>query len=135
MCALVSSSLLGQQKALFIGNSLTFTHNIPVLLEELAEASNYELQTDMHAPGGTGFVNHVSNPLVYDKIREGNWDFVILQGGTSEMAGFSQPIQSTVDRTQQIADSVYLHNPCAQILFFELHAQEINYNPDCVDDQ
>jgi len=107
-------------KVLFIGNSITYFNNMPQTFEAIANSKGDTTQVTVYAPGGTGFLNHVVNSQVFEKFREGIWDFVVLQPGSNESPGYSEPVANTKDRARILKDSILLYNPCAQILFYEI---------------
>ncbi len=107
-------------KVLFIGNSITYFNNMPQTFEAIANSKGDTTQVTVYAPGGTGFIHHVVNPQVYVKFREGIWDYVVLQPGSNESPGYSEPIDSTLMRARILKDSILLYNPCAQILYYEI---------------
>jgi prepilin-type N-terminal cleavage/methylation domain-containing protein len=68
-------------RAYFIGNSYTSTNDLPGMIGALAAAAGNKpsLQTDGHLAGGANLSQHWDDPSVHERIRTGNWDFVILQ--------------------------------------------------------
>ena len=70
-------------KVPFIGNSLTYTHDIPNTLKELAQSSNdYQFEVDSLTEGGMQinyFLIGGASSLAYQKITSSHWDFVVLQ--------------------------------------------------------
>lgn len=105
---------------LFIGNSITYFNNMPQTFEAIANSKDDFTNVTMYAPGGTGFLNHVNDPNVYNHFRQGNWDYVILQPGSNESPGYSEPINSTLTRARKLQDSILDYNPCAKILYYEI---------------
>ena len=120
-CALTFLSF-GQDttKVLFIGNSITYFNNMPQTFEAIANSKGDTTQVTVYAPGGTGFLNHVVDPQVFEKFREGIWDYVVLQPGSNESPGYSESVSATKDRARILKDSILLYNPCAQILYYEI---------------
>lgn len=68
-------------KVLFVGNSFTFTHDVPGLTRALARAAEAkpELIVDSHVVGGATLENHWNDGAALAKIRSADWDVVILQ--------------------------------------------------------
>jgi hypothetical protein len=66
---------------LFIGNSLTFTWNLPGIVQALAQASgpNVQLNYQMWAQSGWSLSNHWSDGTALQLIQSQQWDFVVLQ--------------------------------------------------------
>ena len=57
---------------------------MPFTFEEIANSLGDTTKVTMFTMGGSGFVDHAVNPLVFDLFRQGNWDFIVLQPGTYE---------------------------------------------------
>jgi len=70
-------------KILFIGNSLTYTNDIPGLLERLAEKGSKHVFVDEITIPGAPLARHITNSPSLEKIRSQKWDYVILQSGSS----------------------------------------------------
>jgi hypothetical protein len=68
-------------RVLFVGNSHTFTNDLPGLVAKLAKAANEErpLLAASEAPGGTSFQMHWNNGRVQQRLTEVKWDLVVLQ--------------------------------------------------------
>ncbi len=117
-------------RVLFIGNSFTYTNDVPTLVQGLANAAGYQLKFVMHAPGGIsvgdtaqGTSAHMNNPIVFDLIRSDNWDFVSLQDNQGRFiygnCHFPDTNVSKVVRGHiKIRDSVHYYHPCAHMLWF-----------------
>jgi len=118
---LTSITIFGQTtKVLFIGNSITYFNNMPQTFADISKSHGDTVDLTVYAPGGTGFVNHVADPAVYNHFRTGNWDYVILQPGSNESPGFSFPIAITMQRARVLKDSIKKYSPCAKVLFYEI---------------
>lgn len=107
-------------KVLFIGNSITYFNEMPVMFQEIANNQGKNIKTTMYAPGGTGFVNHVADANVFDLFRNNDWDVVVLQPGSGESAGASYPVDTTIKRGRILLDSIYLYNPCAKVYLYQI---------------
>lgn len=70
-------------KILFIGNSATYVHDVPKMLERLARGAGYEIETDMVVKGGFRLSQHAKGMMARDKIAleeiTRGYDLVILQ--------------------------------------------------------
>lgn len=108
------------KNVLFIGNSITYFNNMPTLFESISNEKGKNVNVQMYAPGGTGFVNHVVDPNVYNLFKNNVWDMVILQPGSGESAGVSWPAITTAQRGVQMMDSIKKYSPCAKILLYEI---------------
>jgi hypothetical protein len=72
-------------KVLMVGNSLTYTYNIPAILERFASETHRELTITRHFAGGKDLTWHWTNARKPDglnaakAIDQGDFDLVILQ--------------------------------------------------------
>lgn len=120
---LISLTAISQntpKNILFIGNSITYFNDMPIIFRDMANNKGKNVSTDMYAPGGTGFVNHVVDNAVYDKFRSKIWDAVVLQPGSGESAGVSWPVNTTIQRGQKLVDSIRKYSPCAKIFLYQI---------------
>lgn len=75
-------------RVLFIGNSLTYSNNLPAVLQALAAAAKVEpFKYEMIAHGGFGLPDHWPRAETHEAISRNEWDVVVLQQGAS---GFSE---------------------------------------------
>lgn len=70
---------------LFIGNSRTFVNDLPSMIRRVADSASdpRRFHMEMYAVGGRSMKDHWDDPKVRDLLRR-KWDFVVLQGGSSE---------------------------------------------------
>jgi|SRR5690554_276739 len=66
-------------RVLFIGNSHTFMHDVPGMLQRLGAANDTPIWVEELTVGGAYLADHLRRPATVAKLREGRWDFVILQ--------------------------------------------------------
>jgi len=107
-------------RILFIGNSITYYNNMPQMFRDIANNKGEKVTISVHAPGGTGIVDHYVNTNLYSLIRSKAWDIVILQPGSSESAGASYPVDVTVQRAHILLDSIYKNNSCTKVFLYEI---------------
>ena len=75
-------------KILFVGNSLTYTNDLPVMLERLLVASGVEVsKVESEARPDFGLQDHWSSTRTMKTIDSGDWDVVIFQQGPSATEG------------------------------------------------
>jgi hypothetical protein len=78
-CLPCSSSASDTTKILFIGNSYTYVNDLPSLVDSLAFSGGKIVFTGQSTVGGYSLENHTAYSPTLDKIRETNWNFVVLQ--------------------------------------------------------
>jgi hypothetical protein len=66
-------------QVLFIGNSYTFSNDLPEIIKSLVESSDYIFEFSSLAYGGWTLSKHAQSSDTLETIRQGNWDFVVLQ--------------------------------------------------------
>jgi hypothetical protein len=64
---------------LFIGNSYTYTNDLPGMFAGLARAGKHRVLTQMEAPGGWGLADHVKSSQTLKTLNSPKWDYVVLQ--------------------------------------------------------
>ena len=105
-------------RVLFIGNSYTQANNLPQMVADIAQSMGEGMEYRSNTPGGCIFEMHCHNQSMM-WICEGGWDFVVMQE-QSQLPAF--PMDSVelyvFPFAQQLVDSVYAHNPCAEPMFF-----------------
>jgi hypothetical protein len=66
-------------RVLFIGNSYTFTNNLPDMFAELARAGGHPVEVGMSAPGGWTLADHLQSPETLNALSSKKWNVVVLQ--------------------------------------------------------
>jgi hypothetical protein len=67
-------------RVLFLGNSYTYYNNLPAMLVKMAQAGGMGIvETGMVAPGGWRLKDHWEKGDAHRVLREGEWNFVVLQ--------------------------------------------------------
>ena len=106
-------------QVLFIGNSYTFRNDVPKLVQSLAEAADLELIYDQHTESGWSLERHWNSQTTIDKIKQGNWDVVILQGHSQETSGpEAQICEKSFPFAKNLANLVHEANPKAVIQWY-----------------
>lgn len=107
------------KNALFLGNSYTYYNDLPKLIEDIAKSKGDIFNHDKYTPGGKSLFDHASDITSLNKIKNGEWDYVILQD-QSQKPAFNPAFVSAncLPYAKQLSDSVYKYNPCGKPLFF-----------------
>lgn len=71
---------------LFIGNSLTYTNNLPELVKNRAKLKGIIIGTEMIAFGNYALIDHWTDGEVQNQIASKKYDFVIIQQGPSSQS-------------------------------------------------
>ena len=70
-------------KILFVGNSLTYSNNLPVLVEQEASKDQIILSTEILAKPNYALIDHWDEGALQKKIKSKSFDFVVVQQGPS----------------------------------------------------
>lgn len=74
-------------RLLFLGNSLTYVHNVPDLVKRLATAAGKPTPTvEMRAAPNLGLEDHWKDGWVAKALQKGHYDVMIMQQGPSTLA-------------------------------------------------
>lgn len=128
LCLSVPAKASDTTRVLFIGNSFTHGNMVPDIVRGIAQQGNIPMQYAMHAPGGAtvgdlaqGTFAHMENPAVFDLIRQGGWNYVVLQDNQGRFIynyGVFNPSSRTIEGHKKIMDSTHHYNPCATMVWF-----------------
>ncbi len=103
---------------LFIGNSYVDVNNLPLELYNVASSVGIEFQYQSNTPGGCTFRGHTTNASMA-LIKQGGWDYVILQEQSQYPSFPLSQVQAEVfPYAKQLVDSVYKYSPCAIPVFY-----------------
>ena len=115
---LVAAAVEGQTNVLFIGNSYTEVNNLPQMTADVAASMGHTMTWSSNTPGGCTFNQHCANQSM-TLIRQGGWDFVVLQE-QSQYPSFPQwQVEAEVfPYAARLVDSVYAASPCGEPMFY-----------------
>jgi hypothetical protein len=72
----------GGHHVLFIGNSLTYTNDLPATVAAIAQAAGDTFRVAMVAGPNLALIDHLNGATnAASRIREGGWEFVVLSQG------------------------------------------------------
>lgn len=72
-------------RVLFVGNSLTATHDLPSIVEALSEAGSKPVETGALVAPNVALEDHWAVGRAQREIESGRWDVVVLQQGPSSL--------------------------------------------------
>ena len=88
----------GGKHVLFIGNSLTYVHDLPRTVEQLAELTGDTIRAAMLAKPDYALLDHLADGLVQEILERERWDVVVMQQGSSALAEGRSWLYQGVDR-------------------------------------
>ncbi|KPE50232.1 DUF4886 domain-containing protein [Chryseobacterium indologenes] len=107
------------KRVFFVGNSYTYTNNLPELVKLIAASSGDQLAYESHTIGGARLKQHSENPAVASVINQGNWDYVVLQEQSQIPSFPNSYVQNEMfPYAKQLAEQIKNANACGNPLFF-----------------
>ncbi|USG59530.1 hypothetical protein NBZ79_10050 [Sneathiella marina] len=112
-------------RVLFIGNSLTYTNDLPKMISEIADTGERKMDYQSITPGGSRLIQHAQNKKVLDELMEGTWDFIVLQE-QSQYPGFAekQLKKYVYAPAKKLVELARKSNPSAVIVFYMTMARK-----------
>jgi hypothetical protein len=96
-------------RVLFLGNSLTYTNDLPAMVKTIAAADGVELEVKSYAYPNWGLEDHWAAGTAAAEIAAGKWDLVIMQQGPSSLAESRINLLTWAIKFDELAD---LHETC-----------------------
>ena len=119
LCSLCARQSNDSIRALFIGNSYTFFNKLPWMVQAIAHSHGKPMAVKMIAHGGWTLKQHAASPETIDAIREGHWDYVILQEQSQAPARDKDWVLENVYPYAQTLDSLRkAFNPQGKTVFY-----------------
>jgi lysophospholipase L1-like esterase len=83
---------------LFIGNSLTYSNDLPLLVQAIAKAAGQNLQVDSVTSGGASLDDHWNDGAAQKAIASRRWSYVVMQHGPSSLPESRAELRAAVKR-------------------------------------
>jgi hypothetical protein len=106
------------KRALFLGNSYTYVNELPRMVADVASSAGDSVFFDSNAMGGATFYAHSINTVSLDKIKLGNWDYVVLQGQSTELFGYFTGVTFPTPEVAKLDSMINQYNSCGETMFF-----------------
>lgn len=107
-----AKAVTNNPRILMIGNSLTYTNNIPAMVQNLCRASGINATVESVTLGGNSLTDDVNpgtgngypsleakknvSQQMYNKLKYQKWDYVILQGKSDETTAIPDKFKNAV---------------------------------------
>jgi hypothetical protein len=98
----------------------------------LATIGGKNMVVDSALVGGYTFQNHSTDQTTLSKIRQGGWDFIVLQEQSQRPA--FPPSQTAVEvfpYAQILVDSIKKYSPCGKVVFFMTWGRRYGDQSNC----
>lgn len=103
-------------RVLFLGNSYTYVNDLPEIIKDIATSEGKVFSYESVTPGGCTLFQHLDSQTSMSKIRQGNWDYVILQE-QSQLPVIDYYRHNTLKPSYKaLHDSIMLYNPEAKVV-------------------
>lgn len=120
------------RKVLFIGNSFTYTNNMPLILKNIAAAMGDTLVYDESDPGGYTFQQHSVYATTITKIFSQQWDVVVLQEQSQRPAFDPSQVAAEVYPYATRLDSmVNANDTCTETMFLMTWGRPTGDHSNC----
>jgi hypothetical protein len=88
---------------LFVGSSFTYASDMPLIVQGFARSAGQALDVASAAKGGANLEDHWKQGGAVDRIREGGWNVVVLQQGSSSL---SESRENLREYTRRFAEPI-----------------------------
>lgn len=106
-------------RVLWVGNSYTYFHDLPKIVEQLAAEQGQPLVVNPVLKGGERFKGHLTNPRLHELLGQGGWDFVVLQEQSTLPAGPTQKVAEEVYPYARTLDSLaHAASPDVKVVYY-----------------
>lgn len=110
------------KKVLFVGNSYTDVNNLPLMVRNLSSSMGKTLKYETQTMGGAQFSTHWNNietSGLLERIQSGNFDYIVLQGQSQEVAFPDGQFNSSVYPYAKKLDSIIkFYSPQTKVVFY-----------------
>lgn len=117
---LAALSTTAQERVLFVGNSLTYFNDMPLIFEGIANEKGHDVSVHSYTVGGTGLAEHLAAGEVIRVIQSERWDKMVLQPGSGESAGMTLSTDAVARVVRQLADILHEGSPEAKVYLYEI---------------
>jgi len=108
-----------QIRVLFIGNSYTHMNNFPEIVANIGAEKGDMIYSDYSAINNYTLEKHFSHSQTIEKIKEGCWDYVILQEQSQRPVMDSATFHDKTEHyANELTNLIYAYNPSAQPILF-----------------
>ncbi len=134
MLAFIAITSLNAQvkKVLFIGNSYTYVNDLPKLLKDIGTSYGDSIYTDQNTPGGHQLIQHATNATTLAKIKQDQWDYVVIQE-QSQKPSFNptQVANDVYPYAKLLCDSIKSNWSCSEPVFYMTWGRENGDASNC----
>jgi hypothetical protein len=108
---------------LFVGNSLTYSNNLPLLVEALAKKNGHKIKTEMLAFPNYALEDHWNDGRLQTLISSNQFSHVVVQQGPSSQTDGKEMLLSYGAKIKSLCEK---HQ--AKLAFYMVWPSKANYN-------
>ncbi len=118
------SILFGQTKVLFLGNSFTYTYDIPGIFQAMATAAGESVFVDERTQAGMAvadeqIIGHINDALSQSKISSQQWDYIVVQDNQGNYVNSVGVIPANAGNANvTLYNQIKANYPCTRIIYF-----------------
>lgn len=109
-------------RILFVGNSLTYTNDLPSMVRDIAAANDIQIETEMLAYPNYALEDHWQDGNFQKLMNEKNFNYVIVQQGPSSQQDGRAMLLDYGERFKKICEE-----KGARLVFFMVWPSRANY--------
>lgn len=104
---------------LWVGNSYTYVNDLPTLVTQIAAEQGIKLSPSRVLKGGQRLRGQLKTPKLYEELKKGNWDYVVLQEQSTLPAQHTrQTLEETYTAAHELDSLVHAYAPKAKTIFY-----------------
>lgn len=106
-----------EKNVLVVGNSFTYYYGTAFMLKEIARSQGHQINLNATMKGSQYFSNHMALEMSQEEIRQGGYDYAILQDQSGQHAKYYRDtvgFSSVLDDTKSIIDQIKAKSPKVQ---------------------
>ena len=116
------------KNVLFLGNSYTYVNDLPGMISSCAASAGDGLTYKSNTPGGEALGDHLYDSTSLSYIMLGGWDYVVLQGQSSE---FTELHEWLFQENYSLDSLVMLYAPCGKTMYYMTWGYEFGDTSGC----
>ena len=94
-------------RVLFVGNSLTYTNDLPATVESIARSAGVKMSVESVTGGGLALIDHLTGSTDAERrIKRGGWSVIVLQQGPTTIGLCRDSLVLWSQMFQQLAKDV-----------------------------
>ncbi len=107
-------------KVLWIGNSYTYVNDLPSMVQSIGKTKKWNISNTRVLKGGERFSGHLKNERLLTLLKEGKWDYVILQEQSASPSLSTQTVaENTYTYARELVEKIRKGSPKAHIIFYQ----------------